>query len=225
MTIASNLEKTLSQIIDAERQYGRKPGSVQLIAVSKMRAVEEMRAAFQAGQRDFAENYVQEACEKQAVLRDLPIIWHFIGTIQSNKTKWIANHFDWVQTVASMRVAKRLHEQRHPGRPPLNILIQVNISQDVHKSGIELSALRDLAHYIAQLPRLRLRGLMTIPAETVDSTAQLAIFRQMETAFLWLQREGFAFDTLSMGMSQDFIPAIQAGSTMVRLGTALFGRR
>jgi hypothetical protein len=203
----------------AEKKYHRAPNSVTLLAVSKKQSAEKIREAYLAGQTRFAENYVQEAIEKQQALRDLPIEWHFIGTIQSNKTKLIAIHFDWVHSVNRFDIAERLNNARDT-KNPLNICIEVNIDDEATKSGVKSSDVLSLAEKINSLPNLTLRGLMVIPQKNhVDAFEKTAALQQE------LIQNGFLLDTLSMGMSADFEAAIAAGSTMVRIGTAIFGER
>ncbi|RYY70072.1 MAG: YggS family pyridoxal phosphate-dependent enzyme, partial [Comamonadaceae bacterium] len=184
-----------------------------------------VRAAHAQGQQAFGENYIQEAVEKIALLADLPLAWHCIGPIQSNKTRLVAAHFDWVHTVDRLKVAQRLAEQRPDGLPPLQVCIQVNVDASASKSGVAPDAALALAREVAQLPRLRLRGLMTIPEPSADPAAQLAVHRQARRLFDDLRDAGLPLDTLSMGMTADLEAAIQAGSTMVRVGTAIFGGR
>ena len=184
-----------------------------------------MRAAWEAGQTAFGENYVQEAVAKIAALRDLPVQWHCIGPLQSNKTRVVAEHFDWVHTVDRLKIAERLSEQRPEALAPLNVCIQVNIDGGPSKSGVAPAEAPALAQAVAQLPRLRLRGLMTIPDITSDLIAARAIHSRVRALFDQLNHEGLALDTLSMGMSADLEPAIAAGATMVRVGSAIFGAR
>jgi pyridoxal phosphate enzyme (YggS family) len=212
-----------NRIVAAEREAQRPEGSVVLIAVSKKHSAEAIRALHALGQRDFAENYVQEALAKQALLQDLDLIWHFIGPIQSNKTAQIAAHFDWVHSVDRLKIAERLSAQRPEGLPPLNVCIQVNISAEATKSGVSLEALPVLVKAIAALPNLRLRGLMAIPAVSIDETTLRAPFALLHSALKSLNCR--SLDTLSMGMSEDLEAAILEGATQVRVGTALFGAR
>lgn len=223
-TLSERLHAVQERIHAAERAAGRPPGSVGLIAVSKTQPAAAIRAAVQAGQRDFGENYLQEALAKQTELADCPAIrWHFIGPIQSNKTRPIATHFDWVHSVDRLKVAERLSEQRPSQKPALNICLQVNISHEDSKSGINLAELPELARAVAALPRLRLRGLMAIPAPTADPASQRQAFRTLRLALENLDLPGL--DTLSMGMSDDLEAAILEGATLVRVGTAVFGPR
>ncbi|MCE0462444.1 MULTISPECIES: YggS family pyridoxal phosphate-dependent enzyme [Pseudomonas] len=221
-TIADNIAQVVSRIRAAEQAAQRAEHSVQLLAVSKTKPAQALREAYAAGLRDFGENYLQEALGKQAELTDLPLIWHFIGPIQSNKTRAIAEHFAWVHSVDRLKIAQRLSEQRPAELPPLNICIQVNVSGEASKSGCTPTDLPALADAISALPRLRLRGLMAIPEPTEDRTAQ-------DTAFATVQRLqaslDLPLDTLSMGMSHDLESAIAQGATWVRIGTALFGAR
>ncbi len=196
-----------------------------MLAVSKTFAASEVRAAHAAGQRDFGENYVQEALEKIVVLSDLPLVWHFIGPIQSNKTRAIAEHFDWIHSVARAKIAQRLSEARPPGREPLDICLQVNVSGEASKSGVPPEELRLLAEAVRALPRLRLRGLMAIPEPSDDVELQRRRFHGLRLLLTQLNAAGFALDTLSMGMSQDLETAVKEGATIVRIGTAIFGER
>ena len=221
-TLADNLATLTARIDHAAKAAQRDPASVQLLAVSKTKPASAIREAYAAGVREVGENYLQEALAKQQELRDLPLIWHFIGPIQSNKTKAIAEHFDWVHSVDRLKIAQRLSEQRPAGRAPLNICLQVNVSGEDSKSGCAPCELPALASAVAALPNLRLRGLMAIPEPTDDRAEQEAAFaslRQLQ------QRLGLGLDTLSMGMSHDLEAAIAQGATWVRIGTALFGAR
>lgn len=209
----------------AERQYQRLAGSVKLIAVSKTQSADSIYEAFQAGQTAFGENYLQEALGKMSTLADSHIEWHFIGQLQSNKTKAIAEHFAWVHSVESEFLAKRLNQQRPLHLPPLSICLQVNLDNEPDKSGIDLNNVLPLAQTIANFSRLQLRGLMAIPHARTDFDEQRQVFHRLRQTFLLLQKAGFAVDTLSMGMSDDFTAAIAEGSTMVRIGTAIFGKR
>lgn len=224
-----NIEQSLSdlhqRIVSAAGRYDRDPDHIKLIAVSKRQPEQAIRTARAAGQIDFGENYLQEAVAKIETLADPDLCWHFIGPLQSNKTRPVAEHFDWVHSVDRDRVARRLNEQRPPGQPPLNVCIQVNISSEASKSGINLSDLQSLADNVADLPHLRLRGLMALPAPSQDFDAQRAAFRQLRLALEALNRSGHELDTLSMGTSTDLDAAIAEGATLVRIGTALFGPR
>ena len=221
-TLADNLSAISARIASAAQAAGREPASVQLLAVSKTKPASAIREIHAAGVCDFGENYLQEALTKQQVLSDLPLIWHFIGPIQSNKTKAIAEHFDWVHSVDRLKIAQRLSEQRPAGLAPLNICLQVNVSGEDSKSGCAPAELPALAKAVAALPNLQLRGLMAIPEPTDDRAAQEAAFatlRQLQESL------GLGLDTLSMGMSHDLEAAIAQGATWVRIGTALFGAR
>jgi len=224
-SIAANLQAVRDRIAQAAQAAGRNPESVQLLAVSKTFGVESIRECRSAGQRAFGENYVQEALEKIAALAGTGIEWHFIGPIQSNKTRAIAEHFDWVHSVEREKIAQRLNDARPAHLPPLNICIQVNVSGEESKSGIAPGEETQLAATIVQLPRLKLRGLMAIPEPSTDITAQrarCALLRELQTNLI---AQGYALDTLSMGMSDDLEAAIAEGATLVRVGTAIFGRR
>jgi len=221
-TIANNIAKVAARIREAAQAAARNPDEVHLLAVSKTQPADAIRQASEAGLHDFGENYLQEALEKQAALSDVPLTWHFIGPIQSNKTKSIAEHFDWVHSVDRLKIAQRLSEQRPETLPPLNICLQVNVSGEASKSGCAPQEVPQLAHAIAALPRLRLRGLMAIPEPTDDPTEQRAAFARLRHLQAELQMD---LDTLSMGMSQDLEAAIAEGATWVRIGTALFGAR
>jgi hypothetical protein len=203
----------------------RDAASVTLLAVSKTFPAEAVREAFAAGQRAFGENYVQEALDKIAALRDLPLEWHFIGPIQSNKTRVIAENFAWVHGVERLKIAQRLSEQRPADLPPLNICLQVNVSGEASKSGVAPDEVLALAREVSSLPRLKLRGLMAIPAQADEVEAQRRPFAQLRELSQQLAAQGIALDTLSMGMSHDFAAAIQEGATIVRVGTAIFGVR
>ena len=223
-TIEKNIAKVAARIREAAQAVGRAPASVGLLAVSKTQPAAAIREAAEAGVRDFGENYLQEALDKQAELSELPLVWHFIGPIQSNKTKSIAEHFDWVHSVDRLKIAQRLSDQRPAELPPLNICLQVNVSGEASKSGCAPEELLQLAQAVAAMPRLRLRGLMCIPAPSEDPAEQRAAFARLRA----LRDEDelpLTLDTLSMGMSQDLEAAIAEGATWVRIGTALFGAR
>jgi pyridoxal phosphate enzyme (YggS family) len=223
--IATALNAVRRRLAESEKEYARVPGSVQLLAVSKTHDAEKVRAAYNAGQRQFAENYLQEALDKMGAL-PADITWHFIGPIQSNKTRLLAEHFDWVHTIDREKVARRLDEQRPADRPPMNVLLQVNVSGETSKSGVSIGELPALAAVLSTLPHLNLRGLMAIPAPATSFEAQRQAFRQLAVARAALQAQGFASCTeLSMGMSQDMEAAIAEGATMVRIGTDIFGKR
>ena len=224
-TIHDRLQQVLRTIGAAETRYGRTPGSAQLLAVSKTQPATALRAAATSGQRRFGENYLQEALAKIEALADLALEWHFIGPIQSNKTRPIAEHFDWVHSVDRLKIAERLSAQRPPALPPLNICLQVNVSGEASKSGCSLEELPALATAVAQLPHLRLRGLMAIPAPADDFDQQRIPLRELRLALEQLNARGLALDTLSMGMSDDLEAAIAEGATLVRVGSAIFGAR
>lgn len=224
-SIESNLQVVRTRIAAAARAAGREPGEIALLAVSKTFAAGNVRAALAAGQREFGESYVQEAIDKIACLSDLPLVWHFIGPIQSNKTRAIAEHFDWVHSVARAKIAQRLAEARPAGREPLDICLQVNVSGEVSKSGVAPEELRSLAEAVRGLPRLRLRGLMAIPEPGGDVSLQRRRFASVRLLLEQLNAAGFGLDTLSMGMSQDLEAAVMEGATIVRIGTAIFGER
>ena len=221
-TIAENIAKVRTRIREAEQACGRAPDAVRLLAVSKTKPAADIRAAHACGLVDFGENYLQEALGKQAELADLALTWHFIGPIQSNKTRPIAEHFDWVHSVDRLKIAQRLSEQRPAHLPALNICLQVNVSGEDSKSGCAPEELPALAKTVATLPNLKLRGLMAIPEPTNDIAAQHAAFARLRQL-----RDELALnlDTLSMGMSHDLEAAIAEGATWVRIGTALFGAR
>jgi pyridoxal phosphate enzyme (YggS family) len=224
-TIASNLQAMHDAISIAAVEAGRHANDIKLLAVSKTFAPDALREAYRAGQMCFAESYVQEALDKIAALQDLPIIWHYIGPIQSNKTRAIAENFTWVHSVDRLKIAERLSEQRPAHLPPLQICLQVNISLEASKSGVLPDETGALAHAIAQLPNLELRGLMTVPAPVEDVPAQRQPFAQLRKLRDQLNQQGLQLDTLSMGMSHDFAAAIAEGATIVRIGTAIFGDR
>lgn len=224
-TISNALQAVRERIARAAVQCGRAPASIALLAVSKTFGPELIRAAYADGQRAFGESYTQEALPKIAALPELDLEWHFIGPLQSNKTKPIAQHFAWVHGVDRAKIAQRLSEQRPPDLPPLNICLQVNVSGEASKSGVAPAQLAALARTVAALPRIKLRGLMAIPAPTEDTAQQRAAFRAVRELFEQLNAQGFELDTLSMGMSHDLEAAIQAGATIVRVGSAIFGSR
>lgn len=223
--IAENIAALSQQIRDLERDSARAEDSVSLLAVSKRHSVDSIRAAAACGQTDFGENYLQEAESKILELADLSLNWHFIGPIQSNKTRGIAAAFDWVHSVDRSKIAQRLSDQRPQDKEPLNICVQVNVSREESKSGVDFKEVAELCANIDGLPSLRLRGLMAIPAALETYDEQRACFQQLATLFKSLQEKHRDMDTLSMGMSNDFPAAIAEGSTMVRLGTAIFGPR
>ncbi|WP_275627909.1 YggS family pyridoxal phosphate-dependent enzyme [Pseudomonas sp. 273] len=221
-TIAENIAKVRERIREAEQACGRPSGGVALLAVSKTKPAAAIREAHAAGLVDFGENYLQEALGKQAELADLALTWHFIGPIQSNKTRPIAEHFHWVHSVDRLKVAERLSAQRPAQSPPLNVCLQVNVSGEASKSGCAPEELPALAAAVAALPNLKLRGLMAIPEPTEDVAAQRAAFARLRELLTALN---LGLDTLSMGMSHDLEAAIAEGATCVRIGTALFGAR
>ena len=224
--IAERLRQVRARIAAAARDCGRNPADVRLLAVSKTFSAEDLRAAQAAGQDCFGESYLNEALAKIATLSTPAPEWHFIGPLQSNKTRAIAEHFAWVHSIDRLKIAQRLSDQRPVTLPPLNVCIQVNISGEASKSGVHLDELPELARAVAGLPRLRLRGLMAIPAPSVDVTAQRAAFRRLREARDRLNETlGLALDTLSMGMSDDLEAAIAEGATLVRIGSAIFGAR
>jgi pyridoxal phosphate enzyme (YggS family) len=228
-TIAQNLQAVDHTIVAAAKACGRERGDVLLLAVSKTFPPEAVLEAMQAGQRAFGENYLQEALDKQqaviAAAPEVEVEWHFIGPIQSNKTRPIAENFAWAHTVDRLKIAQRLSEQRPAGMRPLNICLQVNISGEASKSGISADELPELARAVALLPNLRLRGLMAIPEPETDPARQRAPFARLRELLGQLRDDGLAVDTLSMGMSADMAAAIAEGATIVRVGSAIFGSR
>ncbi len=224
-SIEQRLARVRQRIEQAERQAERTPASTILLAVSKTRTADEIRAAFAAGQTAFGENYLQDALEKIDALADLKLEWHFIGRIQSNKTKPIAENFDWVHSIASLKHARRLGEQRPPERPPLKICIQVNTSGEASKGGHEPEQLPELLKAYQALPGIEVIGLMTIPAPADDAAAQRRPFRLLRNLRDTLRSDALPLETLSMGMSGDLEAAILEGATIVRIGTAIFGPR
>jgi len=224
-TIAANLQDVRQRLAAACQAAGRSPDAVQLLAVSKTFGPNAVAEAFEAGQRAFGENYIQEAVAKIAALRHLPLQWHCIGPIQSNKTRLVAENFDWVHTVDQLKTAKRLSEQRPADLAPLQVCIQVNIDGGANKSGVVPQDALALAQAIAALPRLELRGLMCIPEPCADYAGMLAVHQQVKALQDHLRAHGLSLDTLSLGMSADLEAAVQAGSTLVRVGTAIFGTR
>ncbi|WP_321961011.1 YggS family pyridoxal phosphate-dependent enzyme [Paraburkholderia sp. J7] len=225
--LSHNLEAVRERIAAAARNAGRDPQSVELLAVSKTFPAQDVRAAHAAGQRAFGENYVQESVDKIEALADLraSIEWHFIGPLQSNKTRPVAERFDWVHSVDRLKIAERLSAQRPAGMAPLNVCLQVNVSGEASKSGVTPQEAQQVAKQIAALPNLRLRGLMSIPEPETSLEAQRAPHRQLRELFEALCAEGLALDTLSMGMSADLEAAVLEGATIVRVGTAIFGAR
>ena len=228
-SIGINLQEVKRRITEASHAAGRSAQSVTLLAVSKTFGAESVRAAFLAGQRQFGENYVQEGLAKIAELADLrsQLEWHLIGPLQSNKTRLVAEAFDWVHSVDRLKIAERLAEQRPAGLPPLQLCLQVNVSGEASKSGVVPGDVPALAHAVAALPRerVRLRGLMAIPEPAADLAAQRVPHRQLRELLQAVNEEGLALDTLSMGMSADLEAAVAEGATLVRVGTAVFGQR
>lgn len=223
--ISDNLQGVRARITAACTAVGRPADAVNLLAVSKTFGPDAVAEAFAAGQRAFGENYIQEAVEKMAALRELPIEWHCIGPVQSNKTRLVAENFQWIHTVDRLKIAQRLSDQRPADLPPLQICLQVNVDGGANKSGAPPHDVADLALAVATLPRLRLRGLMCIPEPAPDFVATRALFMRAKALFDALNAQNMGLDTLSMGMSADMEAAIHAGSTMVRVGTAIFGGR
>ncbi|TMP47333.1 YggS family pyridoxal phosphate-dependent enzyme [Pseudoalteromonas sp. S1688] len=226
VTIAERLTSAYARIAEAAHKAQRNSNDITLLAVSKTKPATDIMAAYEQGQRQFGESYVQEAVDKIAQLDTFSdIVWHFIGPIQSNKSALVAANFAWVQSVDRLKIAKRLNSQRPETMPPLNVLIQVNISEEEAKSGCHPNEIAELAQYIDQCVHLKLRGLMAIPAKSDDANTQIQYFEQLQTCFDKLQTQYPHIDTLSMGMSNDVEAAIAAGSTMVRIGTDIFGTR
>lgn len=225
--ISDNLHQVQARIRITASAAGRDPASVQLLAVSKTFGADAVRAAFAAGQRAFGENYIQEAVDKISALSDLrsQLQWHCIGPIQSNKTRPVAEHFDWVHTVDRLKIAQRLSDQRPAALPPLQVCIQVNVDGGATKSGVAPDEALALAREVAALPRLQLRGLMCIPEPATDFVAACAVFTRARAIFDAINAQGLGLDTLSMGMSADLEAAIHSGSTLVRVGSAIFGAR
>lgn len=223
--IASNLQAVSQAIARVAERARRRAENIALLAVSKTFPAAAVREAYAAGQRAFGENYLQEALDKIAALKDLPLEWHFIGPIQSNKTRPIAENFAWVHSVDRLKIAERLSAQRPAGMPPLNVCIQVNVSGEDSKSGAAPEEAVSLALAVAQLPNLKLRGLMAIPAPAGDEAQQRKPFARLRELLQQMNAQGLQLDTLSMGMSQDMEAAILEGATIVRVGSAIFGKR
>jgi pyridoxal phosphate enzyme (YggS family) len=223
--LVHNLSATQARIAAAAMRYGRSPQSVQLLAISKGQPASALQLIAEAGQRDFGENYVQEALDKIAALERLALTWHFTGQVQGNKTRQVAENFAWVHTIDRERIATRLNEQRPHNAPPLNICVQVSLEDEPGKGGVEPHEVAALAAKLRALPRLRLRGLMCLPPHRETFEEQLGLFRRMSECFADLRAQGFDLDTLSMGMSGDLEAAVAAGATLVRVGTAIFGER
>jgi PLP dependent protein len=220
-----NIAKLRERVRNSSQKSHYRRGKVRILAVSKTRPAADIRAAFSFGLTEFGESYLQEALEKMAELADLPLVWHFIGPIQSNKTRPIAEHFDWVHSVDRLKIARRLSEQRPPGLSSLQVCLQVNVSGERTKSGVSPEELPDLLQQVCSLPRLQVRGLMAIPAATDDAQQQRASFAGLRQSLERLQQAEPGLDTLSMGMSGDLEAAIIEGATLVRVGTAIFGPR
>jgi len=224
-SIAQSLEKIRTRVTVLERCYERAPGDVSVLAVSKTKPPEAVREAAKAGQREFGENHVQDALTKLDALQGQDLIWHFIGPLQSNKTRVVAARFHWVHSIDRAKIARRLNEQRPEDLPPLEVCIQVNVSGEISKSGVEPHQVEELAAIVSELPRLRLRGLMTLPrpCDTLEEQRRpFAALRGIQEA---LNAGGLALDTLSMGMTNDMEAAIAEGATIIRIGTAIFGPR
>ena len=224
-TIASNLQAVRAAVASAALSAGRAVDDLRLLAVSKTFPAAAIRLAYQAGQLSFAESYVQEALEKMALLKDLNIEWHFIGPVQSNKTRPVAENFSWVHSVDRLKIAERLSAQRPAHMPALEVCLQVNISNEASKSGVAPDEVGELAHAIARLPALKLRGLMAVPEPGGEVSVQREAFARLRELYEKLNQEGLQLDTLSMGMSHDFASAIAEGATIVRIGSAIFGNR
>ncbi len=224
MNLKHNLQIISNKIIDAKLEFNRPNANINLLAVSKTRLADDIRRLYNFGQIDFGESYLQEALDKQSQLNDCDINWHFIGPIQSNKTKLISQNFNWVQSLAREKIALKLNEHRLSSQAKLNVLIQINLNNEVNKSGVLENEAADFCDFISQLPNLKLRGLMAIPPKTPDINQQLINFEKIHKLYTSLKKQ-FDLDTLSIGMSNDYQAAIQKGSTMVRIGTQLFGAR
>ncbi len=224
-TITTNLAFIQQQILTFCQKYQKNTNFVQLLAVSKNKPIEDIRSAYLAGQTRFGENYLQEALKKIKALNDTSIEWHFIGAIQSNKTRELAEHFPWIHSVDRLKIAQRLSQQRPTSLPSLNICLQINISEEASKSGFSLVDIESVARKINSLPNIRLRGLMAIPAKATSSHEQREAFARMNQVFCTLQKQYPQIDTLSMGMSNDMEAAIAEGSTLLRIGRAIFGDR
>jgi hypothetical protein len=224
-TVASNLQTVKDRIARVAQSIGRQPNEITLLAASKTNPADALREAWVAGQTIFGENYLQEALAKMPALADLPIEWHFIGPIQSNKTRRIAENFAWVHSVDREKVADRLSKDRSESLPPLQVCLQVNVSGEDSKSGVEPEELAALAAHVVNLPHLKLRGLMAVPELTTATALQRSQFHLLRELYEQLKRDGYELDTLSMGMSEDMDIALAEGATMVRVGTAIFGPR
>ena len=224
-SIGSRLNSVISDIREYESKYQREPGSTRLLAVSKAKSVEDIAEAFANGQCEFGESYLQEAIKKISSLHNKEIVWHFIGPIQKNKTKLIAENFDWVHSVDRLIIAERLNTQRPISLAPIQICIQVNIDNEATKSGVPIEDVQNLAESIMKLSRVKLRGLMTIPQASTVINEQRLRFKQLREQLVKLNELGLNLDTLSMGMSGDIEAAIAEGATIVRVGTSIFGKR
>ncbi len=224
-SIAQSLEKVRNRVTVLERRYERTPGDVRVLAVSKTKPPEAVRAAAEAGQREFGENHVQDALTKLDALQRQDLIWHFIGPLQSNKTRVVAARFHWVHSIDRAKIARRLNEQRPGDLPPLEVCIQVNVSGEISKSGVEPHEVDELVEAVSELPRLRLRGLMTLPRPCHSLDEQRRPFAALRAIQEALIAGGLALDTLSMGMTDDMEAAIAEGATIIRIGTAIFGPR
>ncbi len=225
LEIDASLQSTWQRIAQACQAAGRDPASVRLLAVSKTFTAQAVAQAHAAGQCDFGENYIQEGVEKIQALAHLPLVWHCIGPIQSNKTRLVAEHFDWVHSVDRLKIAQRLSEQRPAARGPLQVCMQVNVDGGPTKAGVPPEQAAELARQIASLPGLRLRGIMSIPEPAPDFASAFAVHQRSLALYEALKAQGFDLDTLSLGMSADLEAAIHAGSTLVRVGSAIFGAR
>lgn len=223
--IQNNLLTLVKKIREAEKKFHRAPESVSLLAVTKGQPIEKISQAIEAGQQAFGENYLQESLPKIAFFTDKNIEWHFIGPIQSNKTKKIAENFSWVHSIDDFRIAKRLNDQRPENLPLLNVCLEINVSHETTKSGVNSEDIFKLAEYCMTLPRLKLRGLMAIPVQKTEFEEQRIEFHKLNILFKNLHARGFSLDTLSMGMSDDWKAAVAEGATMIRIGTGIFGQR
>ncbi|MCX8521429.1 MAG: YggS family pyridoxal phosphate-dependent enzyme [Rhodoferax sp.] len=224
-TIGTNLFQVKARIAAAATACGRDANSIGLLAAAKTFPARAVREAFAAGQRAFGENYIQEGVDKIRALSDLPLSWHCIGPIQSNKTRLVAEHFDWVHTLDRLKIAERLNAQRPLDKAPLQVCIQVNIDGSTNKAGVAPEAAVELAQQVRSLPRLRLRGLMSIPEPTADFASACTVHSKVQALLDALNAQGLGLDTLSLGMSADLEAAIHSGSTLVRIGSAIFGER
>lgn len=223
--IEKNIIQLKKEVLDSEQKYNRKKNSVLLMAVSKTHNIEKIKTAYFAGQRDFGENYVQESVEKISKLKELNIIWHFIGSIQSNKAKLIADNFDWVHSIDKLKTLQKINSFRKKSGKSLNVCIQVNCDDEETKSGISLLELEDFFKKTKSLDMINVRGLMAIPKPEKTHNSQLQTFKKIKNIFDELVKKGYKLDTLSIGMSSDYNAAIEAGSTIIRIGTAIFGER